>query len=258
MKDAGFAVVRLNMDSAGIVRDGRFVSDHLAARIGAPVAHPNDRFARTFGMTEALGGHTSARWDELLPPDRPYWQGRAVPGVELKIVDPKTRAALPRGEVGELLVRGYCLMLGLNGRERHETFDADGFYATGDLCRLDAEGYLKFEARLGEMIKVHGANVAPMEVELAMTGLMGIEKVGVVGVPQAGDILLVAAVLMAPGRDLDEGAVIAELKAKLSSFKVPKRVVALDEATLPATGSGKIKKAELTALMTEWLNDASL
>lgn len=257
LKGAGLGVVRLNMDSAGVVRNGRFLSDHLTARIGAPVAHPNERFARTFGMTEALGGHTSARWNEFLPEDRPFWQGRAVPGVELKIVDPETRRALPPGEIGELLVRGYCLMLGLNGRERHETFDAEGYYATGDLCLLDADGYLKFEARLGEMVKIHGANVAPMEVELAMTGLMGIEKAGVVGVPQGGDMILVAAVLMAPGRELDETAVIADLKGKLSSFKVPKRIVALDEASLPATGSGKIKKAELAALMADRLNQAS-
>lgn len=258
LKAAGYDVVRLNMDSAGLARGGRFVSEHLSERLGAPVSHSNDRFARTFGMTEALGGHTSARYDELLPEDRPFWQGRAVPGVELKIVDPETRAPLPPGEVGELLVRGYCLMLGLNGRERHEIFDAEGYYATGDLCLLDAEGYLKFEARLGEMIKVHGANVAPMEVELALAGLMGIEKAGVVGVPSGGDTLLVAAVLMAPDRLLDEAAVIADLKGKLSSFKVPKHIVALDETTLPATGSGKIKKAELAALMTKMVGDRSL
>src|SRR3546814_14136778 len=127
-------------------------------------------------MTETLGGHTSARFDELLPEDRPSWQGRAVPGVELKIVDPVTRRPLPAGEVGELLVRGYCLMQSLNGRERHEVFDAEGYYPTGDLCRLDVEGYLTFEARRGEMIAIPGANVAPLAVELAQTGLLGIEK----------------------------------------------------------------------------------
>jgi len=254
---AGFDVIRLNMDSAAIARGGRFVSDHLAERYGAAVPVPNARFARTFGMTETLGGHTSARFDELLPEDRPSWQGRAVPGVELKIVDPDTRRPLPPGEVGELLVRGYCLMLGLAGRERHETFDAEGYYATGDLCRLDAEGYLKFEARLGEMIKIHGANVAPLEVELAMTGLLGIEKAGVVGIGQDGDTRLVAAVLMAPGRALNEAAVVAALKQRLSSFKVPKHIMALTEAELPATGSGKIKKAELAALMTEMLRGKS-
>lgn len=249
LRAAGCDVVRLNMDSAGIARAGRFASDHLDRRCGAATPVPNARFARTFGMTETLGGHTSARFDELLPEDRPSWQGRAVPGVELRIVDPDTRRPLPPGEVGELLVRGYCLMLGLAGRERHETFDADGYYATGDLCRLDAEGYLKFEARLGEMIKIHGANVAPLEVELAMTGLLGIEKAGVVGIAQGDDTQLVAAVLMAPGRTLDEAAVVAELKQRLSSFKVPKRIVALVESELPATGSGKIKKAELATLM---------
>lgn len=253
LKAAGYDVIRLNMDKAGISRHGRYLSPQVERRFGAPVHHPNARFARTFGMTETLGGHTSARWDELLPEDRPSWQGRPVPGVELKIVDPETRAGLPIGETGELLVCGYCLMMGMTGREHHELFDSEGYYATGDLCRLDEEGYLKFEARLGEMIKIHGANVAPLEVELAMTGLMGIEKAGLVGIDQDGDTLPVAAVLMAPGRTLDEKAVIAELKSRLSSFKVPKRIIALDEAVLPMTGSGKIRKRELTALVAEML-----
>lgn len=249
-KAAGLDAVRLNMDTAGIARGGRFLGEQVARRYGPPVHHPNARFARTFGMTETLGGHTSARYDELLPEDRPSWQGRAMPGVELKIVDPRTREPLPSGEVGELLVRGYCMMLGLNGKERHETFDSEGFYSTGDLCILDPEGYLKFEARLGEMLKIHGANVAPLEVELALTGLLGIEKAGVTAVEQGGDALLVAAVLMAPGRALDEAAVIANLKSRLSSFKVPKRIIALTETTMPTTGSGKIRKRELTALMS--------
>ncbi|MEZ5708320.1 MAG: class I adenylate-forming enzyme family protein [Blastomonas sp.] len=255
LKSAGYDIVRLNMDTAGVASAGRYVSDHLAARIGQPVHYPNSRFARTFGMTETLGGHTSARYDELLPEDRPSWQGRAVPGVELLIVDPETGAPLPAGETGELLVRGYCLMQGLNGYEHHEPFDQQGYYATGDLCMLDADGYLKFEARKGEMVKIHGANVAPLEVELVMTGLMGIEKAGVVGIESRGETRLVAAVLMAPGRTLDEVAVITELKTRLSSFKVPRHIVALDEDTLPATGSGKIKKAELAALMTSMLAD---
>ncbi|MCK9542912.1 MAG: acyl--CoA ligase [Novosphingobium sp.] len=251
LRDAGYDVVRLNMDKAAIARSGRYLSAQVARRFGAARHYPNERFARTFGMTETLGGHTSARWDELLPEDRPSWQGKPVPGVELKIVDPKTREPLSVGETGELLVKGYCLMLGLTSKERDEVFDAEGFYATGDLCTLDAQGYLKFEARLGEMIKIHGANVAPMEVELAMTGLMGIEKVAVVGVPKGHDVELTAAVLMAPGRHLDPAEVTAELKRRLSSFKVPRRIVAMTEDTLPMTGSGKVKKAELVAMLTD-------
>ena len=247
---AGIDVVRLTMDSAAFARNGRYLSDQVERRAGPPRHTPDARFARSYGMTETLGAHTSLPFPELLPEDRPSWQGHANPGVDHKIVDPETREPLPRGEIGELLVRGYCLMLGLNGREHNDVFDAEGFYATGDLCTLDAEGYLKFEARRGDMLKVHGANVAPIEVELALTGLMGIEKAAVVGLPAAGhDTTLVAVVQMAAGRVLDEAAVIADLKRKLSSFKVPRQIIAMTEAEIPATGSGKVKKPELTALL---------
>ena len=148
-------------------------------------------------------------------------------------------------------------MLGLTGKERDETFDAEGYYATGDLCRLDDQGYLKFESRAGEMIKVHGANVAPLEVELALSGLLGIEKAGVVGIEMDGDTVLTAAVLMAPGRTLDVEAVRDALKRQLSSYKVPKRIVAMSESELPMTGSGKVKKAELVALLTGRMRKSS-
>lgn len=248
-QDAGIDIVRINMDSAGLARDGRFVSGHLAARCGTPVHYPNPRHARTFGMTETLGGHTSLAIGELLPEDLPSWQGRPVPGVEVRIVDPKSRETAGVGEIGELLVRGYCLMLGVGGKESHQVFEADGFYATGDLCQIDARGFVKFEGRLGEMVKVHGANVAPIEVELAMTGLMGIEKASVIGIPQDNGVVLAAAVLMAPGRPLDEAGVRDHLKGCLSSFKVPRRIVAFASEDLPSTGSGKVIKHLLLPLL---------
>lgn len=253
-KAAGYDVVRINMDMAGIARRDasgklRFIGPAMASRVPEPRHYPDTRFARTFGMTETLGGHTSAPWYELLPENRPNWQGRAVPGVTLKIVDPDTRSALPPGSTGELLVKGYCLLQGLDKIERDDTFEQDGFYATGDLCTLDDQGYLKFESRLGEMIKVHGANVAPIEVELALAELPGIEKAAVVGVPADGDNMLTAVVQMAEGCALDEADTIAMLKKRLSSFKVPKRVVAMAEDEIPFTGSGKFKKAELVNIL---------
>lgn len=248
---AGYDVVRLTVDAGAIVRNGRFLSGNIAARYGTPRHIPAELIPSAYGMTEALGAHTAGRWNEYLPEDRPNRQGRPVPGVTVKIVDPDTRIPLPPGQTGELLIKGYCMMLGLNGKERHEVFDADGFYATGDLCTLDDQGYLKFESRLGDMIKVHGANVAPLEVELVLASQTGIEKAAVVGVPQNGDVLLAAAVQMAPGQTLDEARVIADLKRKLSSFKVPKRIFALDAAEIPITGSGKVKKAELVDLLSK-------
>jgi len=255
---AGYDVIRLSMDSAAFAKDGRFTSDQVEARFGPPRHTDDARFARSYGMTETLGAHTSLPITELLPEDRPSWQGYANPGVDHRIVDPETREPLPAGRTGELMVRGYCMMLGLNGREHHEVFEPDGFYATGDLCTLDENGFLKFEARRGEMLKVHGANVAPIEVELALVGTLGIEKAAVVGLPAAGDTQVVAVVQMAAGRVLDEEAVIADLKRKLSSFKVPKKIIAMAESEIPATGSGKIKKPELTALLIARLAPAAV
>src|SRR3546814_15654497 len=126
-------------------------------------------------------------------------------------------------------------MQSLNGRERHEVFDAEGYYPTGDLFRLDGECYLKFEARRGERIKIHGANVAPLEVELAMTGLLGIEKAGVVGVARNDDTLLAAAVLIAPGRALDTAAVMADIRRRLSPCTVPRSRERPAEPSVTAT-----------------------
>ena len=239
-RQAGLDVVRLNVDSAGLSRDGRFLGSRLHELVGRPVHYPAARIAHGFGMTETLGAHTSLKFGELLPGDRPRWQGRPVPGVEAQIVDPVSGRPLAPGELGELRIRGYCLMLGFDGRERHETFDADGFYSTGDLCILDEQGLLKFESRIGEMIKIHGANVAPLEVEQALTGLAGIEKAAVVGILGHDVDLLVAAVVMARGRVFDEAVVRANLKTTLSSFKVPRRIIGLDWATMPLSGSGGV------------------
>jgi len=74
---------------------------------------------------------------------------------------------------------------------------------------------------------------------------MGIEKVGAVGLPDGGDTMVIAGVVMAPGRELDEAAVIAELRKRISSFKVPKRIIAFADADMPMTGSGKIIKPRL-------------
>ena len=80
----------------------------------------------------------------------------------------KKSAACAPDEFGELYVRGFSLMRGLYKRLPEDTFDRDGFYPTGDRCKIDADGYLYFDGRYGEMIKTSGANVAPREVERAL------------------------------------------------------------------------------------------
>jgi acyl-CoA synthetase (AMP-forming)/AMP-acid ligase II len=218
-------------------------------RAEPPVPAPTERFAAMFGMTETMGAHTALPAGELLPSDRPHFNGRAVPGVLQRIVDPHTREPIPPGQPGELLVSGYSLMKGLYKRERSETFTPDGFYATGDVCSIDKEGYVSFSHRLGEMIKIHGANVAPLEVEICLMGLPQIERAAVVAVGPQRDPLLVAAVQVVSNQKFDEVEIRAELRSQLSSFKVPKRIIPLAAEEFPLTGSGKVRKSALIELL---------
>jgi acyl-CoA synthetase (AMP-forming)/AMP-acid ligase II len=223
----------------------------LRARACPNPTHPHpDQVARSYGMTETLSAHSTVPSGELLPDDKLRTCGWPIAGVQLRIVDQTTREPLPPGQVGEAEVRGYSLMMGLYKKERGDTFTADGFYRTGDLLSQDEEGYLTFSNRIGEMIKVHGANVAPLEVEKAIEDLSQIARAAVVGLPDPdGGSVLVAAVEVRPGREFDEAAIRSELRTKLSSYKVPRRILELQSEEFPLTGSGKIVKSALPPIL---------
>ncbi len=261
-KARGYEVYRTTMDCAALAHRGpagpRFLNDRRATYQGEPRTIPTPRIARSYGMTETLGAHTSLPTADQLPIDRPRFNGRPVPGVVLRVVDPSSRIALQPGQTGELLVSGYCLMQGLYKTERSDVFTQDGFYPTGDLCSIDTEGYVAFSSRIGEMIKVRGANVAPLEVELTLNSLPGIERSAVVGAETAHQgMVLVAAVQMRPGHRLEEEAIQAALRTRLSSFKIPKRLFALAVEEFPTTASGKIKKKDLATLIAARIDLAS-
>jgi len=116
---------------------------------------------------------------------------------------------------------------------------------TGDLCRLDDEGYLYFVARMDDVIKSRGEKVSPKAVESAILEIPGVSEVAVVGVP---DVLLGQAVkafvVLAPGATLDATAIQRECRARLESAMVPSQIVFRD--VLPRSGNGKIQKTELT------------
>jgi acyl-CoA synthetase (AMP-forming)/AMP-acid ligase II len=121
--------------------------------------------SNSLGMTETCGPHTIDRMDVDLSEALRGSFGHSVPGLTHKIVDPATGETLPAGESGEICVRGYSIMQGLHKREREQTFDADGFYHTGDGGYFDADGVLFFQSRLGDMIKTAGATDTPRVVE---------------------------------------------------------------------------------------------
>jgi acyl-CoA synthetase (AMP-forming)/AMP-acid ligase II len=208
--------------------------------------------SNSLGMTETCGPHTIDRMDVDLPERLRGSFGRSVPGLEHKVVDPETGAVLPPGEVGEICVRGYSLMQGLHKVEREDAFDADGFYHTGDAGCFDADGYLFFQARLGEMIKTAGANVTPREVEVVLESFPEVRSAFVVGVPDPDrGQNVVAAILPKTGRELNEDDLRERLRAELSAYKVPRRFFFFRDGELPFTDSGKIDKRRLAELLAD-------
>lgn len=199
------------------------------------------------GMTETCGPHTYTG-EGALPEAKRGCFGPALAGVEHKVVDPESGVVLGPGEVGEICVRGDSLMLGLYKKERAETFDADGFYHTGDAGFFTAEGELYFKGRLGEMIKSGGANVTPSEVESLLMSFPEVKGAYVVGVADAqrGENVA-AAVVLEPGIALTAAAIQSRARAELAAYKVPRHVLVAAQESLPFTDSGKIDKRRLRA-----------
>lgn len=206
-----------------------------------PDARPADPELRhnMLGMTEA-GSVVLISADESDQPEaRRGSFGKAAPGFQTKIVDPDSAG------VGELCIRGPYVMQRYYKRSREECFDADGWFHTGDLVRVDADGFFYFVGRLSAMIKTAGANVSAAEVEKAIAKVTGAEA-HVVGIPDAERGELVAAVVVQP--NLDEGALRERLKAELSAYKIPRRFVALTRAEIPLLSSGKVDTQRLRKL----------
>jgi len=193
------------------------------------------------GMTET-GSVCLASEDESDQPEHRRGSfGRPVPGIEAKVIEPDSGAVSAVGEAGELCLRGTALMEGYCGKERHETFDDDGWYHTGDLFHVDDEGFFYFEGRRGEMIKTSGANVSPREVEAAIleeTGLVA----HVLGVDDPASGQLVAAVVRVPSTVTppDPEKLTSQLRNRLSAYKVPRRFLMMEEDDVPMMSSGKL------------------
>jgi acyl-CoA synthetase (AMP-forming)/AMP-acid ligase II len=195
----------------------------------------------SLGMTETMGPHSAAgpEAERILPEEMRGSFGLLVPCVEHRVADPETNATLDEGEVGEICIRGYSLMNGLYKRERHETFDDDGWYHTGDKGFI-RDGYLYFLGRLSEMIKTSGSNVAPREVELLLESFPDVSLAVVVGLPDAERGEVVAAALVpTAGTTIDPIETIRRAGEELSNYKLPRRVLVLDEGEMAYLPNGK-------------------
>jgi fatty-acyl-CoA synthase len=183
--------------------------------------------------------------------------GVPLPGNTIRIVDPMSGRVLPRNEAGEIAVKGPTLMLGYLRVAPEEVFDAEGFLCTGDGGFVDSEGRLHWQGRLNDIIKTGGANVSPPEIDAVLADCPGVKIAATVGVPHdtLGE-MVVACIVPEVGVTLDESSVRAFVSKRLSSYKVPRRVLFMQESDLAMTGSNKVKLAPLRELAARRLTES--
>ena len=220
---------------------------------GDPI--PRHLQTRMLGMSESFAPHSAEPVTWRLPESKAGAAGRAVNGIERRVVDPATGAEVAPGEIGELQLRGGALMTGFYKVPRSSVFTADGFFPTADLVRIDADGYAFFVGRISDMIKTNSANVSRLEVEAALNSLPDVDLAVVAGLPdpELGE-KVVAAVVPAPGRAPTETELRAALRERLSSFKVPRHVVFITHDDIPRTPTGKVRLSELTEMVGNHLH----
>lgn len=197
--------------------------------------------------------------------------GVPLPGNILRIVepvvdpktselDPKAGRVMKRGEFGQIAVKGPTLMLGYLRRPIEDAFDDDGFFRSGDGGFVDEQGRLHWEGRLNDIVKTGGANVSPLEVDKIVSACPGVKLAATVGVPHAtlGELVVTCVVREATeaGVALDEGRVRSFASERLSSYKVPRRVVFILERELELTATNKAKRGPLRALAAGRLAEA--
>jgi acyl-CoA synthetase (AMP-forming)/AMP-acid ligase II len=204
-----------------------------------------------YGITELCGTVIFTELDDPLDA-RLQTCGRPLPGFEIKVVDPESGAELAPGERGELVGRGPSRFLGYfrNEAQTSEVIDGDGFFHTGDLCSMDADGRVAFHGRIKDMLKVGGENVAAVEIESFLATHPAVKMAQVVGIPDPRLIEVPAAFIeLVPGASATEEEIIGYCRGAIAGFKVPRAVRFVDDWPMSAT---KIQKFRLRdALLAE-------
>ena len=213
---------------------------------------PQVEFMQACGMTETAGIFALCGPDET-PEQRATSQGTAVPGVEVRIVDPESGEPMQHNKVGEILVRGYCVMSGYyrSPEKTAEALDQDGWLHTGDLYAQSSDGRLTFNGRAKDMLKVGGENVAAIEVEAYLCRHQAVKIAEVVGRPDPRlDEVPVAFVELRPGYSAEPQELIDFCTGNIASYKVPRAVYLVNESDWPMSAT-KVDKRALRARLAE-------
>lgn len=214
--------------------------EHLRASRGAR--------ANLFGMTESFGPYCGHPADTDMPPAAWGSCGRPFAGMQVRVVDPDTGEPVSAGDIGMIQIRGPHVMQGICRRTREDVFTADGYYPTGDLGALDADGFLFHHGRCDDMFKVSGATVYPAEVERGLRSLDGVTAAFVTNVLGPQGDRVGAAVVCRPGVTVDNLRRAA--REVLSSYKVPTVwAVLADGDAVPRKATGKVDVTRLRELL---------
>jgi len=215
-------------------------SQEWEARVGSPLLE-------LWGMTELGGPGTCNVW---YGDNRHGTVGMCLPYNECRIVDQGDAGrVLPGGEVGELMFRGAFVMRGYFGNESatRDTIEPDGWLHTGDLAKLDGEGYVTIVDRKKDLILTGGYNIYPAEIERVLSEHPAVAMSGVGAVPdELRGELARAYVVLKPGAAATEDEIVQFCRQKLAAYKVPRSVKFV--ADLPKTSTGKIMRRQLRAL----------
>ena len=209
-----------------------------------------------YGLTETSPVMTQTRVNDTIE-QRTRTVGRAMPEIEVRVVDPETNEPVGPGVQGEVCCRGYNVMKGYynNPDATAQAIDPDGWLHSGDLGTMDEDGYLSITGRLKDMIIRGGENVYPREIEEFLYRMEGIKDVQVVGVPSRKYGEEVGAfVILKEGFDYGTEDIRDFCRGQISRYKIPKYVAFLDE--YPMTASGKIQKFKLRELASQYFPEA--
>ena len=212
-------------------------------------AKPGAR-ATLFGMTEAFGPYCGYPADTDMPQSAWGSCGKPFPGMEVRITDPDTGEPVAAETIGMIELRGPHTLRGICRRSREELFTTDGFYPTGDLGRLDDDGFLFYHGRSDDMFKVSGATVYPTEVEQALREIDGVQSAFVTNVTGARGDQAGAVVVCDTAANTAEQLRTAARKL-LSSFKVPTVWLLVDsDDAIPRGATGKVDARRLRELLS--------
>jgi 2-aminobenzoate-CoA ligase len=195
-----------------------------------------------FGISELLHIFISASGDDI----RPGAIGKAIPGFQVRVVGDDYNDVAP-GEIGQIIIKGPNGCRYLDDVERQKGYIRDGWNLSGDLCRIDEDGYIYYEARTDDMILTGGYNVSGLEVEAVLLEHPSVRECAVVGAPNSARGQIVKAFVVPADAAATTDSTVSELqdfvKSQISAFKYPRAIEFVDE--LPHTATGKIQRGAL-------------